>query len=205
MAKREYKINQIRSQKNKMTKQKAYEEFCKLGFFLNNVLGGENKQEAIDKLISTVDNRAQKTGGRESEGVFTKEFFAPEIKKYLENKPVDVIIEGINSGGKTTIKSDSLGFISCDFLLLSDKEKLAIGNVIGEIKYGQLKFQNFTAGLGQSIGYLHTFNTEEESKYCINYALFIFFNTDFKRNLSKKDKLFIKKMWEEENIFTIVI
>ncbi len=190
------------SKNEEENKRRAFEELKKIECFLQEKLGGERKKEIVEGVKRKALEKADKIGVMENEGLFTKQFFAPVLRDYFQEKPVDVIVEGMESSGETIIKNDSFGVIGCDFLLLSKDNNFSLRSTIGEIKYGRLKFQSFTGGLGQVIGYIHVYKNTERPK---QYGLFCFFNTDETRNISKEDKEFLGEIWERENVFTVII
>jgi aspartate/methionine/tyrosine aminotransferase len=73
---------------------------------------------------------------------------------------------------------------------------------VGEVKYGNLNFRSFATGLGQIIGYLKASQFEAVPKI---YGYYIFFNTDVDKTITENDKKFLEELWENENIFVVII
>ena len=190
-----------------MTKEQeklsAQKKFKKLENFLHSSLGGQKRKL---KIIKEVDKETPRGG--EKEGNFIKFFLGPVLIKYFNTYPsVKVIIEGMNSGGGTQLKSEFFGSMPAfDFSFKSEANLFAVSpfllDTVGEVKYGKLTFRPFATGLGQIIGYLQASKLGESPK---TYGYYIFFNTDIAKSITEKDKEFLEELWERENVFVVII
>ena len=187
-------------------KTRALNKFKKLEKHLLSLLGGEKRKV---KIIRKIEKETPKGG--EKEGIFVKSFLCRVLFNYFRNSSIEVIIEGVNSEGRTQFKNKFLNSKpAVDFLF----EKRPSGlfpvshtilfplETVGEVKYGDLNFRSFATGLGQIIGYLKASQFEASPKI---YGYYIFFNTDGDKTITENDKKFLEELWEKENIFVVII
>ena len=189
--------------RNNQEKLRAKRKFEKLAKCLNSHLGGKKRRIKIIRKV----NRETPKGG-EKEGVFIKLFLTPVLTSYFEHWSIEVIIEGVNSNGRTQFQDKFFGTKpAVDFLFEIDKQKRLFStrhplpfplNTVGEVKYGKLTFRSFVTGLGQIIGYLNA-----SKKF--DYGYYIFFNTDIDKTITDRDRRFLDELWEKENIFVVII
>lgn len=201
-------------------KDEVKKKFIKFTNFLKTSLRSKYKvirqiqKNRLDKRYAMLIKKIPKdiSNNTKKEIIFKKLFFAPAVKRYFINYPIDVIIEGINSKGKTQIKKAFLGskptadfiFESTDYsgtLFSNHKAPLPL-ETAGEIKFGDLNFRSFMIGLAQLIGYLRASLLEDKPKI---YGYYIFFNTDDSKEITNTDKDFLDELWEKENIFVVIL
>jgi hypothetical protein len=186
-------------------KIRAFNKFKKLERHLLSLLGGEKKA----KIIGKIEKETPKGGEKES--IFVKSFLCRVLFNYFRDSSIEVIIEGVNSEGRTQFRSKFFNSKpAVDFLF----EKRPLGllpvshtilfplETVGEVKYGNLNFRSFATGLGQIIGYLKASQFEAAPKI---YGYYIFFNTDVDKTITENDKKFLEELWENENIFVVII
>ncbi len=184
-------------------KSRARGKFEKLAKYLNSCLGGKKRRI---KIIRKVNREAPK--GVEKEGFFIKRFLDRALRDYFKNRRIEVIMEGVNSEGRTQFRDKFFGSKPApDFLFEIDKQPRLFStrhllsfplNTVGEVKYDKLTFRSFVTGLGQIIGYLNT-----GKKF--DYGYYIFFNTDIDKPVTDRERKFLDELWEKENIFVVII
>ena len=186
---------------SKQEKLRAQKKFKKLERHLVFCL--RNRKE---KIIRKVDKVTSKGG--EKENAFIKLFLTPVLRNYFKDHCIEVIVEGVNSEGRTQFRNKFFGSKPApDFLFRMDNQPKLFNNrhpipfplnTVGEVKYDKLTFRSFAIGLGQIIGYLNADKRFE-------YGYYIFFNKDLNKDITDKDKEFLNKLWEKENIFVVII
>jgi hypothetical protein len=175
-----------------MNKQEVYNFLNNLSVYLE-----DNLQPQKEVIVAKV-KEATPPGG-EPEGNFIKLFLAPLLRNFCKHKFEGLIIEGINSKGRTQFKNYFFGSRPApDFRF---KEPLPL-SLVGEAKYCKLQLRSLAIGLGQLITYIESSNNELEPS---QYGYLIFFNTGVSKKLSRQENNFIKLLWEQENIFITII
>jgi len=126
----------------KQEKLKVQKKFERLQRYLWFQLGGGDKKRKI-KIIKRVKRKTPEGGKKES--IFVKLFLVPVLSNYFRDLRIEIIIEGVNSRGKTQFKGVFFGSRpAVDFLFKIDGQTGLFEsrcflpfplNTIGEVKY----------------------------------------------------------------------
>ena len=165
-----------------------------------DVYGHLKKLETILKedLVNNKENivkeiESNKRQGGEVEGIFTKRVLSRIMQNAFQN---NVVIEGMDSKGKTKFKQFFFGAKGApDFIIENPR-------VVGEVKYGELNLDLLGKAIGKTILYIA--NSKKQSQK-FEYGCIVFFDTSSKFNETVEEGEFIKYLWENVNVFLIII
>ena len=171
-----------------LSKTKAYQQFKYLENHLKETIGNNKKS-----IISRVKSKT--SYNHECEGVFIKSFLSKNLlNMFLDN----IIIEGIDSKGKTQFKKSFFGSKPAPDFVINN-----LLTVVGEVKYDSLTARSISLAIGQVLVYLKSSKYES---YKYDYGCIIFFDKSCKSDaIGEKEAEFIKYLWEHENIYLIII
>lgn len=175
-------------QERKKQKTSAYGCFKELENIIKTELG--SKKEEIMQQV-----KLNTPAGGEPEGTFTKMFLSTAIKTVFP----DDIIEGMDSMSKLHFTELFFGSgADIDFLVNKPAK------ICGEVKYTRLSKQSLGVDTGKLIMLMSTGKTY---RIQFQYGCQIFFDTgSAKANiLNNEEEIFIRRLWERENIYLIII
>jgi hypothetical protein len=130
-----------------MEKPEVYHFLVKLGDRLSARLSPRR-----DEIVSAVGK------GGEPEGRFMKLFLADSLREFFEDRSDSLVIEGINSKGKTQFKISFFGSKPGPDLVFNHPHLFTF---VGEVKFGPMRLREFATGIGQVIAYIESSRLEK--------------------------------------------
>ena len=152
------------------------------------------RQNFTHKKAIIEDAKKYRPPPREPEGYFTKKHLGKVLKSVFSD---DVKIEGLD---KDYIRFRNKFFNATpvpDFFVTNSI------NVIGEVKYSHLNLECVGKAIGKIILYLTASKNENRQ---FDYGCIVCFDTSLKFNAMQPiEKSFKNSLWENENIYLIII